>query len=309
MSRITSRGPNRLKGHGLTPKSTVTGVLVALLVASCTTPTQGATPESSQATGVQTPATAQPTRTPARSDATDPRPTGTAVVYFVTDTAAGPRLAREVRKVPGAALEGALQAMIDGPLDPDYTTSWNPSSSVLSASSDSGVVTVDLSAAAREAQVDAETAGLMVQQLVFTATAADPTAKVQLLIDGKTAGLLWGGVAWDTPVGRADPRGVLSPLQTDKPTQDAQLTTDTLAISGEVLAGSTVQWRVDHATGDESAKGEFVAEAGDWLVPFAFTPDLGPGRYIVELRAQSADDPSGTPLVVDTREFSVHLAA
>lgn len=309
MSQGRIQGVNRTSRYGLVSRRAVAWVLTGLLLVSCAPTTKGATPSPSLTTGAPGTSSAEPTPSSAQSGATDSKESGTATVYFIIDTAAGPRLARELRKVRGDALEAAVQTMIDGPLDPDYTTLWNPDTTVLSVSSGSGVVTVDLSDSVRDSQVGPEAARLMIQQLVFTATTWDPTAKVRLLIDGKNAGQLWNGVTWDQAIGRAEPTEVLSPLQLDKPVQGAQLTTDNTSFSGEVLAGSVIIWRVDHAAGEEGVAGELPVPAGSGFVPFSFAHDLGPGKYILELSVHPADDPGGIPLVVDTRSFSVHLAA
>lgn len=286
------------------------GSLVCVLLAACAPPAGQGSPSQSESSSTLSPVVSPATPTPTVPQTSEPTGPSSVLVYFVTETPTGPRLARELRGVSGDARAGAVQAMINGPSDPDYTTFWDPATSVLSTSTQAGVVTVELNSAARNATVDKATANLMVQQLVFTATMDDPNAKVQLLIDGEVAGGLWGTTSWDQPIGRGDAATVLAAVLTDRPANGSRLTSDNASFSGEVLAGSTLAWAVRHAgTSDEAAAGEVQANDGEGFVPFSITPELGPGRFVLELRAYPADGDPNTPLAIDTREFSFHLAA
>lgn len=161
-------------------------VLAGITLTSCGSPAPGPPPRTS---------------VPASS----PSPVTVAVdVYYVVDTPGGLRLVGERRDVPrSAAAESAIAAMISGPDDPAYSTTWNPKTRVIAVSRRGDQVTVDLSADARRANVGSAGAALMVQQLVYTVTSATrPTDRVRLLIEGEPAGELWGVLAWDEAVGR-----------------------------------------------------------------------------------------------------------
>jgi elongation factor G len=116
-------------------------------------------------------------------------------IYYTVDTRTGFRLVREIRDLPGVdpGVE-AVEAMIAGADDPDYSTTWNPDTQVLGVTESGGTIEVDVSADARTANVGSEGAGLMVQQLVYTVTGAleAENADVQLLVEGQPAGELWG---------------------------------------------------------------------------------------------------------------------
>lgn len=288
----------------------VISVVVGLALVSCAAPPPGqATPSRTASSAGPSASATQSATTPANPSSASAGPTSVRV-YFLTDTPFGMRLATEVRTVSGDPLTGALQAMIEGSVDPDYPSFWNPEAVVESTGVESGVVTVDMSTQVRDAQVDPQTALMLVQQLVFTATSDEPTAKVKLLVEGQAAGRLWGVVSWDDAIGRGDASQVLSPVQLVSPAQNSRLTTDNLSFSGEYLAGTTLTWRVSHAaTDDEVATGVVEAAAGDGFADFKVNPELGPGRYILDLRAHRASDPGATPLAIETKEFSVHLAA
>jgi hypothetical protein len=223
---------------------------------------------------------------------TSEAPTTTTGVYYAVDTRAGVRLARELRDVPeDQAPAAAVAAMIEGPVDPDYATTWNPATEVLDVSEESGGITVDLSEDARTANVGSEGAAQMVQQLVYTVTESlDETAQVTLLIEGEPAGELWGVLSWDEPVGRADPVDVRTLVQIDSPTEGL-VTSSPLRIEGEAAVfEATLGWRVLDAGGQEVQAGFTMTQEGQTFSPFAFPVELEPGTYTVEI---AEDDPSG----------------
>ncbi|NCD19398.1 MAG: hypothetical protein EOL89_05385 [Actinobacteria bacterium] len=265
------------------------------------TATLTGTPE----TPVTTPAT--PSGGAEVNAATDPVPL---FVYFPVQTPSGPRLARESIDVPGGTVGGAVAAMIAGPRDPDYLASWDPGTTVLSASEDDGVISLDLSAEVRRANTDATGTDLLAQQLVYTATeaAGAPDASVRLLIEGQTAGALWGTVAWDEPISRADVTAVRAAVQIDAPVQRQYITSETTTISGEALNPGPIAWRIVDAVGDEVASGEVQPDEETDPPSFSVTVELRVGRYTVEVSVPDPNDPSGAP-VTDTRAFSVHLGA
>lgn len=254
--------------------------------------------------------TATPLRTPSADSEVNTDPVAV-LVYFPLQTPSGPRLARELVDVPGGTITGAVEAMIAGPRDPDYLASWNPETSVLATSEDDGVITLDLSAEARRANTDATGADLLAQQLVYTATeaAGDPDSAVLLLIEGEPVVELWGELTWDQPVSRADVDAVRAAVQIDAPVQRQYVTSETTTISGEVLGTGPVAWRIVDAVGAEVASGEAIPDTSMDPPTFSVTVELGVGRYTVEVSVPDPNDPTGAARVIDTRGFSVHLAA
>jgi spore germination protein GerM len=302
---------------------------VALVLGGCATATSGSpsagstesstsastsAPESSTS---ESPATSEPVTseaaetTEASSTTTEPPASDLAetYVYFVVDTRSGLRLSREIRDVPkdDAGATAAIEAMITGAIDPDYSTTWNPDTAVLSAAMEGGVISVDLSGEARTANVGSGGAALMVQQLVWTATEAfaAPDAKVQLTIDGAVAGELWGVLVWDKPVGREAAEDVRTLVQIDSPREGAEVRSP-VTVTGDAAAfEANVPWRVLNAAGAEVTSGFTTAAEGMRHAPFSFQVNLAPGSYTVEI---SEDDPSdgaaGTP-GTDTRTMTV----
>ena len=255
-------------------------------------------------------ATASPTPSPSPTTSPTTSPTAgpaTSLVYYTVDTRTGFRLARELRDLAGAdpAVE-SVEAMIEGAEDPDYGTTWNPDTRVLGVSRTGRTINVDLSAQARTANAGSAVAALMIQQLVWTVTEVlGPEAEVQLLIEGEPAGELWGAVTWDEPVDRANALDVRTLVQIETPREGAT-STSPLVVSGDANAfEATVPWRVLDAAGKVVKSGTTMTSEGMVFAPFAFTVQLEPGTYTVEI---SEDDPSGgeggTPMT-DTRTVTV----
>ncbi|GAA4288665.1 Gmad2 immunoglobulin-like domain-containing protein [Georgenia daeguensis] len=300
-----------LPGHPHRPGSgrrswSVSAVAALALVTGCGGGA-GPTPDPGTTAPPTAPSpTAAPTSTPAPTATSEEPAPSEVAVYYLVDTRTGFRLARELREVAGDPLVGAVEAMIEGPTDPDYATTWNPGTEVLSVEQDQGTITVDLSEDARTANAGSEAAALMVQQLVHTVVeAAGQDASVQLLIDGEPAGELWGVLTWDEPVAPADPAEVRVLVQIDRPVEGAEVTSP-VTVSGEANAfEANVPWRVLTPEGAAVASGFTMTTAGQEFAPFSFEVELEPGSYVVEI---SEDDPSGgaggTPMT-DTRSITV----
>ncbi|GAA2724185.1 Gmad2 immunoglobulin-like domain-containing protein [Cellulomonas aerilata] len=280
----------------------VLAVVLTALVAGCTSGDPQAPPS-----------TAGPSPSPSATTTPTPSPTASPVpqvvpVYYLVDTRAGIRLARETATTTGTdPVRAAVERMIAGAEDPDYTTAWDPGTRVLGVDRTGAAIVVDLSAEARTATVGSEGAATMVQQLVWTVTdAADAdTTPVLLTVDGAPAGELWGAVSWTEPVPRQDPLSVRQLVQIDQPTEGAA-TGSPVTVAGEAAVfEATLPWRVLDTAGAEVTSGFTTTSEGQVFAPFSFTLELAPGTYTVEI---SEDDPSdgeaGTPMT-DTRTITV----
>lgn len=276
-------------------------VALAVLVTGCgdedggtATPTPSASESPSET----------PSETPSESPTAAPV---TSKVYYMVDTRAGLRLAREPHDLAGDdPAKEAVEAMIAGADDPDYSTPWNPDTEVLGVTREAEAITVDLSDDALTANIGSEGAALMIQQLVYTVTeAVDEDASVQLRIEGEAPGDLWGVVRWDEPVDRDDPVDVRALVQIDTPREGAT-TSSPVEVEGDAAAfEANVPWRVLDEAGEEVESGFTMTSEGMTFAPYSFTVDLEPGTYTVEI---SEDDPSGgeggTPMT-DTRTVIV----
>jgi len=232
---------------------------------------------------------------------TAPPPADVAVtvpVYWLGDSgqgSQGPRLFREFARTTAAVgdeVAAALRLAVSrSPADSDYSSPWPAGTQVRSVTVAGDTATVDLS---REAASTARD-DLPVQQLVWTATAADPTVtRVRLEVAG-------------APVGSARARAaqvdVVAPVWILTPVEGARLSTR-VALSGtaSVFEG-TVGWEVRQGT---SVVDHGFAQAsrgapgrGTWT---AKVP-LQPGRY--EVRAFESSPEDGSQEFVDTKTITV----
>lgn len=288
-----------------TPALVGAALLVAALVAGC----QGEPDTPSPAP----PATQEPEPTEEPEPTAEPTDDGEGTqldvpAYFMVDTRAGLRLARETAQATGnEPVKAAVEAMIAGPQDPDYSTPWASGTRVLGISSQDGGFTVDLSAEALEADIGSEGAMLMVQQLVWTVTHAadDPDATVMLHVDGEPAGDLWGTTTWTEPVGRDDAIGVRLLTQIDDPADGATVTSP-VTVSGEAAVfEATLLWSVLDASGTEVESGFTSTTEGQTFAPYSFDLDLEPGEYtVVVSESDPSDGEAGTPMT-DSRRITV----
>ncbi len=289
------------------------GLAAVLLLAACGTETDNAVAPTGTPDEAASESTSEPSVSPSPSQSPTPSPSEEAAagttesgVYYLVDTRAGLRLAREVRELTGDdPARAAVEAMVAGPQDPDYTTTWNPGTEVLSVRP-GDPIRVDLSAEARTANVGSEGAARMVQQLVYTVTeAVDRRAGVQLLIEGEPAGELWGAVSWDDPVRRAKPVNVRMMVQIDRPGEGAVVSSP-VTVEGEANAfEANVPWRVTDGSGQEVESGFTMTRVGMRFSPYSFTVDLEPGTYTVEVSEDDASGGEGGEPMVDTKTFTV----
>ena len=278
---------------------------------------QSAEPSTEQSSTPASPTGSSPTSTPAAETSTPSespslvQPPVQELVYYLVDDPTGVRLAREPHELPatddpGTTAAAAVEAMVAGPDDPDYATTWDPDTRVLGVTDADGTVTVDLSGDAARTSAGPDAARLMQQQLVYTVTEVlGHDAAVRLLLDGKPVDELWGGVRWSRPVRREDPMTVRDLVQIDTPAEGAS-SGRRVQVSGEAATfEATVRWRVVDATGGVVRSGFTTAAEGMTLSPYSFTVRLRPGTYTVEVSEDDASGGEGEPPRSDTRSFTV----
>ncbi len=247
---------------------------------------------------------ASPSSSPSPSlSSSDPSACTTAVAaYYVADLPAGPRLYREFIRTDGSCFGGQINAALTtmfqvAPTDPDYTSLWPVGTQVLSVERQADTVTVDVSA------FPAVGAGLetaAVQQLVWTATAADPSVKrVRLLVDGEVPPS--GHIDWSKPVARANSLETLANVWILDPTQGQEVNSPvTVHVYGTGYEGN-VPLKV-FQDGVEVASTFVTTEMGAFREAKT-TIDLPPGTY--ELRAYNDNGKGATLMLWDTKTFTV----
>jgi hypothetical protein len=235
-----------------------------------------------------------------RTGATSPTPAPTSAaageralpVYYVAETAAGPRLQREFHRLPAADPgTAAVREMLAHPTgtDPDYRNPW-PAGAALRGpvASTADAITVDLTAA--------PPSELAAQQLVFTVQGAlGQTTPVRLLHDGVPTG---------PPIPRGDPYALRSLVQIDAPA-DGTSAASPVTVTGEAAVfEATLHWTV--LSGATTVRSGVTPTAeGQTFAPFRFSLDLPPGRYTVRISEDDPSDGAGRPVLTDDRTVTV----
>jgi hypothetical protein len=267
----------------VTVKSLVLPTVLAALLAGC----------SGAAVPAGTPTTTAPgaaaASTPGSPDAESAGQERALPIYYVAQTAAGPRLQREFHRLPaddpGSA---AVREMLAHPTgtDPDYHNPW-PAGTTLRApvTSTAEAVTVDLSVAPPPDP-------LATQELIFTVQGAlGVTTPVRLL---------HGGVPVGPPIPRGDVYALRSLVQIDRPA-DGTSTTSPLTVDGEAAVfEATVHWSVESG-GKVLRTGVAATAEGQVFSPFQFSLALPPGRYTVRISEDDPSDGVGRPVLTDDR--------
>lgn len=266
-----------------------------------------ATTASSGSTGSSAPVSTSP--------ATSAAATGSgALVYYVTETSLGDRLAAETTPMDGSsALDAALTALLKGkPFDPDYR-SLVPGGSLSSPVVHGGVIQVavtDKSAVKARVGTSPADAKLAIQQVVYTLNAANGTADKPLpvrFVAGRKPSTYLGRPSLEKAA--PEPRtvslmNVYTPAEGDA-VQRGVVTFGGVGNSPE----ANVAWEVRDSSGKAVLKGH--STAAGWMdkdYPWKAKLDLSklaPGVYTF---VASTDDPSegeGGGPVTDSKRFTL----
>ena len=233
-------------------------------------------------------------------------------LYYVADTPAGPRLAREFRRLPvgdgpAAAGSAAVTALLAAPTGtvPGHRNLWPTGGALASPVTHAdGVVTVDLTP--RSVEAAPADPILAVQQLVYTVTGAlGTTDPVRLLVAGASVPRLWDdGVVTGLPIARADPLGIRVLVGIDEPAEGATATSP-LRVTGEAAVfEATLLWEVRRG-GAVVASGAASTAEGQTFAPYSFVVPLPPGDYEVRVAEDDPSDGAGRPVMTDTRRVTV----
>ena len=220
-------------------------------------------------------------------------------VYYVGDTSRGVRLYREFHQVAvadGEVVTAAVnEAVSAAPDDADYRTAWPEGTTATgrSLASTPDVLTIDVSGATplrtRPAGMSEEEARMAVEQLMYTAQAADQSRKpVQFLLDsGRTDQLL--GVPVSEPLAQGDSVDVLAQVWVIDPAEGAEVTAP-FTVSGLAAAfEANVVWELRQG-GTLVEEGFTTAEECCTMAPYSFEVDVPPGEYTLVVQDT---DPSG----------------
>ena len=227
--------------------------------------------------------------------------------YWVAETARGFRLYREfVRlELTPDPITAALRALVmRQPKDSDYMSLWPIETKINSIELSGNEATIDLTFG--KLNVGAEGESLAIAQLVWTATAADPSVtRISLTVDGKKVESLAGHVDASKPFTRAPSYEVVAPVWITSPEEGTQVSAQGFTLSGLALTfEANVVWKV-FQNGKLVRKGFTTAEgAAPAWTPWSVAIDgLAPGEYQFSAMEFSAMD--GSLVAQDTKNVTL----
>lgn len=256
---------------------------------------------------------------------TSPSPTasghGAALpVYWVGEQGSTFALFREFGPAgpadPAARVQEAVTLALTGtPADPDYLNPWG-SGATATTELGSGEISVDLSPAAiTRTSVGSQLASLLVQQLVWTATAAaQQDVPVRFTVGGQVQDL-FGTISADQPIARGrgddDPRAL---VWISEPGEQGSVPAEAATFRGEGVNAfeNTLVWRIeqdgvvtdDGFFGVTSPAGGPVemGQRGEWVLrPEAPLP---PGRYTLTVEVPDESGGESTLRWFDSKTFT-----
>ena len=275
------------------------------------TNTPGATEPARATATAQSPAP-HATQTPEPSESSAPSASVRSMgIYYLAEQEDGEyRLYREFREVTvtdSRPIAAAVDAMFQlDPLDADYLSPWPAASRVIATAKSGDLATVDLSADAIDSTVpDEDVAAAAVQQLVHTATAADPSVRrVRILVNGAPLTEFWGLPLGQEPLTRAAASSALGPVWVIDPGEGATVGRTFTATGTAEVFEATVSYEVTSSDGELVADGSITADLGtggrgNWSRRFT----LEPGTYLLRFFYHSAEN--GEPRGADTKTIKV----
>ena len=233
-------------------------------------------------------------------------------VYYVGDTSRGVRLYREFHRVDtgGDPVSAAVrEAVSTAPTDPDYRTDWPKGTTAARvAVAPSDVITIDVrgekSLHDRPAGMSKEQAEMAIQQIVYTAQAAQQSrAAVQLLLNGHHTDTIIG-VPTSEPLAQGDAADVLAQVWVIEPAEGAKVGAP-FKVSGLAAAfEANVQWELKQ--GDHVVKRGFTtAEECCRMAPYSFTVNAAPGEYTLVVHDSDPSGGEGFAPWQDTKQITV----
>ena len=220
----------------------------------------------------------------------------TVAQYWVADTARGLRLFREfvrINPTPDVMTAALRHLVSQKPIDSDYVSLWPKETTINSVIIQGDSAIIDLTFP--KLNVGSEAESLAIAQLVWSATAANPTVKkISLTVDGKKVESLAGHVDATKAFTRDLTYKVLAPIWITSPTEDQSVAAAGFTLSGMASTfEANVAWKVIK-NGVVIKQGSTTAlEAAPAWKPWSVAiPGLTPGRYQFLAVEYSAKDGS-----------------
>jgi hypothetical protein len=206
------------------------------------------------------------------------------------DTGAGMRLYRTFIGIKGRPAEEAVRLMTTQKADdPDYRSPW-AGAEVSSVTRSGDGVTVDFKALPRT-KLEPDVADLAVQQLVYTVQGAldDVTVPVQVTEQGRSSPSLFG-VDTPQPLSRALASDVQAPVWILSPTNGAVVSAPVTVTGMAAASEAQVDWRATNLRTKATISSYTMTKVGQKFSPFAFTPKLTAGSWLIEVYLVSPKD-------------------
>jgi hypothetical protein len=233
-------------------------------------------------------------------------------VYFVGDSAHGPKLYREFQAEDicdsdACLLKAATVTALSGtPQDADYTAPWPAGTGLRNVSYDGDVLTIDLTGDLHDqpagmSQSDAEIA---IQQLIYSAQAGLGKGRVpvQLLVDGKHSDTVLG-VPASEPLAAGNPEDVEALVQVDTPAEGATVSSPFTVTGRAATFEANVVWELKD--GDTVVKKGFTtAQECCTLAPYSFQVTAPAGSYTLVVH-DTDESGQNLPVNQDTKQITV----
>ena len=232
--------------------------------------------------------------------------------YFVSETAQGFRLVREVHQVSKVENDlgddkgfNSLVMLVNGqlpPFDGDHRTLWNNGTTVNNVTTVDGIAIVDLTLG--RISFGSESELRAIDQLVWTLIGNDPTiTSVKFTVDGIVSESLAGHVDFAQAFTLAPGYEVLASVWINL--LDRSDVTNPVSVSGSACTfEANVAWELAQG-GQVVDSGSTTAAAAcpdrsDWSIQLG---ELDPGNYVLKVSDLSPED--GSPIFEDTKAFTV----
>ncbi|WP_020393325.1 Gmad2 immunoglobulin-like domain-containing protein [Kribbella catacumbae] len=214
------------------------------------------------------------------------------------------RLYRTFNQVTGKPALEALRTMTapKAANDPDYDSPWS-GASVSSVRYTDDLIMVDFERLPNT-KLEPEVADMAAQQLVYTVQGAlQRTTPVQITQQGRISPDLFGVIDTNSPLSRAQATDVQAMVWITSP-ENNQTVKQPVTVAGIAAAfEAQVDWRATNVKTKQTVTNYTMTKEGQKFSPFAFTPKLAPGEWLLEVYLTSPED--GRITDTDSKTISV----
>ncbi|MFI5708833.1 Gmad2 immunoglobulin-like domain-containing protein [Kribbella sp. NPDC051620] len=201
------------------------------------------------------------------------------------------RLYRTWQSINGRPAEEAVRLMTMSKVsgDPDYVSPWD-GAAVNSVRYTDDLILVDFKQLP-EATLEPDVADMAAQQLVYTVQGAlQRTVPVQITEQGRIPRAIFGVIDANQPLNKAQKADVQAMVWIETP-ENNQTVKQFFKVTGIASAfEAQVDWKATNLKTKAVVKNYTMAAEGQKFSPYAFTPKLGPGEWLIEVYLLSPED-------------------